>query len=490
MLFRTRPTPILGAVLLGAFAILPHQAAADCSGGPIYTCTGTDDTDGLIDNADDVAVTVVGGATVTNTTRANADDPTLGIEGDDSSLAVQATGKVGSETTAVLAKDGFVMVNDGEISAADDAVIADDDVTITNNGVITAKGLTTDTGFGIDVDNDSTVINNGTIASTAIDADTVDVGKDSTVTNNAGAIITATDRAVDMNDRSTLENHGTITAGGEGVETGDGATIRNHATGLIEAVDDALNPGQDVTVHNWGIIRNVAGQGDEAQDAIDLDSGAIHNHAGAEISSTRDAAIDFDAGNGTQSLIDNAGRIAGEYAVMVELGGGSDPANVDSQKIVNRTGAELTGRSGTAAILGLGNDEVELHAGSTLNGALDLGGDDDKLTFFGNTSIDGAYGIFDGGDGQDGAVFDGAFLADLAGVTGTADNLFLTFLGDSRTEYTYNFVNFELFDFGANGTYRQYASDQIAALAQVPLPAGALLLGAALGGLGMARRRR
>ena len=266
--------------------------------------------------------------------------------------------------------------------------------------------------------------------------------------------------------------------------------VTNFATGVIEGIDDAVNVGQNAEIVNFGRIENIASAGDDPQDAIDLDSGTITNHSGGQILSTFDAAIDFDAGNGSQSVIVNDGEIRGTIAVEVELGLGSDPANVDNQKIVNN--GILTGTSGIAAVLGAGDDIVELLAGSEVNGTLLFGADDDSLMLHGTGPLAGAYGDFDGGDDTDTVQFFDLALSDLIGASGTADDLMLTFAFDNNgtpDSFAYHFLDFELFAFGAGSSPAVYSAGAVLAAAAVPVPAAGLLLLAGLGGLAVARRR-
>ncbi|WP_375688185.1 VPLPA-CTERM sorting domain-containing protein [Pseudooceanicola sp. LIPI14-2-Ac024] len=506
MLFDKIPSPVLGAVLLGCTAVLPQQALAQCAptGADSFECAG------IIDGEQEFAgngltVTVLDGAEISH------DDHTIRLDeadGDDNTL-INGGLITSSGGDAVKAEDGFTLENDGEITttgAGDDGVVVGDEADITNRGTIRTVDKAVETG------DDSTVLNFGLIESVATDGDTdaVDVGDGSTVVNRVGGQIIATDRAVDMGDDTRLHNRGLISAGGEAVETGDNAIIKNFATGIIEGVDDALNPGQNVTIHNWGIIRNIATAADEPQDAIDLDSGDIINHEGAEITSTFDAAIDFDGierapGDAVVvSKIKNMGKIAGKIGILVQEydeveDGELLPRNVDVQHVIN-TG-ELSGET-WAAVLGEGDDIVELHAGSTLNGGIDLGGDDDTLAIFGPGAISGDYGIFEGGAGEDLAEFHMIDFFDLIGVSGTAELLTLEFAealpvstfsalsAGTPGSFSYTFANFELFDFGADDSPTRYTADDLAAMAAVPVPAAGLLLAGGLAGLGALRRRR
>ncbi|MGH1458195.1 MAG: VPLPA-CTERM sorting domain-containing protein [Paracoccaceae bacterium] len=338
--------------------------------------------------------------------------------------------------------------------------------------------LTDDTdGFRVDIDGIDVTIAGGVTVSN--DNDALRTNADDLTVVNAGTLRSFEQEGLQSDDGLTLTNLGSIIAGDEGIEAGDDAVIRNF--GLIEGFDDAVQVGTDAWIENFGIIRNV-GDDVDPQDAIDLDSGYVLNGATGEISSTHDAAIDFDEMDGTTDVIDNYGLISGTYGVLV------DDANSSAQWLTNFAGATLTGTGGRAAYLGDGDDMVTLAGGSILNGGIDLGADADMLILGDISALGGTLGLFDGGEGDDTADFQATMISDILGASFLGETAVLSFADTVGGSFDATFARFETFIFG--GDSYSFAALEAAFAAPVPLPAGGLLLLGALGGFAGLRRKR
>lgn len=366
----------------------------------------------------------------------------------------------------------------------------------------------------------NSVVNHGTIRGTGIvDADGeggtdgIDGGRNLTVTNHG--TITGTNKGVDAEDRDglTVYNHGTISAYDKGIRSKSGANTRVENHGLIEsethegieagnnayilngvgasiiASDDAINVAENATIVNYGLIHSVRrNNGDETdpQDAIDLDSGSITNHATGVILSDDDAAIDYDASDITSHVV-NYGLISGTTGILVEKGSATEAPNLAAQIVTNH--GVIEGRNGLALDLGAGDDVLNLMTGGSLIGGADFGTGNDRLflngDFFGSIA-GGAW--LDGGEGDDLVTFESLLLADLTrAIFGSDDqSVSLSFL-TAASDFTINLVNWNSFTFADGATY---SYGELQAVAPVPLPATALLLVGGLAGLATLRRRR
>ncbi|MEL7462213.1 MAG: VPLPA-CTERM sorting domain-containing protein [Pseudomonadota bacterium] len=378
------------------------------------------------------------------------------------------------------------------ITAGNDAIQAGDGLTVTNYGSINAEGdvvkgeeiIPDGTGFEFDGADGVTVNNYGTmIGDKGIN---VDDGEDFSLTNRGR--IEGTDKTVEAGDRASVINEasGIIkSTNDEGVELDDDAFVNN--AGTIEGFDDALQVGERATILNSGRIENTQGPADivgsiEAQDAIDIDSGDITNTATGVIKSTTNAAIDFDPSDVAVSTITNYGEIEGTIAIE------TDVDNDKSQHIENF--GTITGTSGLAMNLGGGDDSYVHHTGGILNGGADFGAGEDTFTFADDFFVYYAAdfgGVIDGGDDTDTMDFaiSSTYVTSALLFGDTLSLQIVEYLGTPVSNLMIR--SWENLKF-SDGTFTAaQLSDQ---LAPIPLPASMVLLGGALGGLGLMRRRK
>ncbi|MGI9356270.1 MAG: hypothetical protein ACR2PF_14050 [Rhizobiaceae bacterium] len=396
-----------------------QQALADCApdnpaDGATVTCSDADPDGFDFENADDIEMTVNTGATISGAP-GNAEAIKLGGS---ANITVQSGGTIISATNdAVQTEADLVLRNSGTIQSDDkDGINAQEDasVTITSTGVVLAKDA------GVQGEARLTVTNLGTITTTGDAA-----GKKSS--------------GIRATNRLTAVNFGMISAAYEGITAENRATIVN--SGTITGIDDAIKAGSNTAITNSGVIENVGTPATDPQDAIDIDSGEINNLQSGVIRSTRDAAIDFDKGNGSGTII-NQGTIVGTIGVE------TDAENTGKQTIVNN--GLIHGTAGVSLNLRGGKDTVTLNEGGRFVGNVNLGKGRDVFTVG-----SGSFGNFankfitNGGDGANDTLSFSAFsILNERNVTRVGQGgIYDISLSSGTSNVVIRFTGFEFFSF-------------------------------------------
>ena len=363
------------AAAVTALQVLAVPAHAAClTGGdsdtPTLTCTAAD-SGNIDDDRDNLAILVESDAALVR----------------DNGRPVQLGG-----SDQVIDNRGLIESGNGDAIRA-----SGESLTITNAGTIRGG----DRGIRLQGDANGFTLNNlagGQIfaRNQAVRLDNDDVLENATI-NNRGLIQSTNGRAIQSRGPGgTVVNHGTLRGGEEVIEAREGFTLKNHGLIALNGLNwdaatrrwtnDGATSDEDGVqfasgrVDNYGTILGT-------DDGIDIDEGVIHNHRAGVIISTGSAAdplvggsgIDIDevfepsAGatrvSGPVTII-NEGYIEGVQAIGVAEGHISD--------VTIRNSGILRGRSGTAILLGDGDNTLEIDGGQIL-GEVNLGGGTNTL---------------------------------------------------------------------------------------------------------------
>ncbi|BBU62233.1 hypothetical protein MSC49_21680 [Methylosinus sp. C49] len=321
-------------------------------------------------------------------------------------------------------------------------------ITVNNYGLIQATGTGSNNGQAIDFGNvvagtASITINNfATGALQTADADGIRPGNNATV-NNYGQIISnnfQTNTGADAIDfqtstGGTVNNYagGIISGGRHGINisydstantTSSSITITNYAGAQIIGRNGS-GFGSDVggTVINYGLISgdidNIAGVANGDGDGVDIDyignitnygtirgtgakgvgsdgktntsqgvaigGGVIDNKAGATIIGQADGILVDNSSEGPAFgavTITNAGTIEGttRYGIYI---------NSTLNNTLTNSGT-ITGGGGQAIVFGSGDDTLNIRTGSVINGTVDGGAGNDRISLSGTGTFAGA----------------------------------------------------------------------------------------------------
>jgi len=270
-------------------------------------------------------------------------------------------------------------------------------------GDIVLEGSLTDTVVALG----ATETTSGVGSLTVTETGSIDVEEDSAVLvqsegfaiNNAGTINSDGTIAIDASgtENLTVDNSGTISTGGVAelaIFGGNNTNVTN--SGLVAATADqaiAIAIVGDGTVTNT-IDGTISGEGVESGAVFLAGEGFVDNDGA--ISSTGDASIAVALGG--ESTLENSGTViaTGDGTTGVLLVSGADVANEDGGEISGSIGIDatddagsntisnfgsITGTSGTAVLLGDGDDEFQQFGGSSVTGTVDGGDGIDQLVF-------------------------------------------------------------------------------------------------------------
>lgn len=503
----------LYAATVSLIALAAPAAAGCVQTGSQIQCAGLETTPVTADDAEKLTVQAGASVKIATGTAVSllADDAVPGGTTVDVMGVISADDPAGSDAVKLDSGDTVRVGEQGQIVAGDDGVQAKNKLRFENAGMVQVDDK------GVTAGHDANITNSGTIQA---GGEGINLKHRATITN-MGQIITV-DRGIDVKDDALIVNSGSIQAVDEGIEMDDGGTLIN--SGLIQSTgDDGINPGESATVVNL-----MGAMIEASDDGIDIDSGVIVNLG--DITSTDAAGVDVDGAENDLTIL-NHGSIMGQTGILVEDGTGG-PANTKSQVVLMGVTAPLllggatdvtdalsyvpelpetpqvtlAGVQGVAASLGAGDDVFAIEGDVAIYGDVLLGGDQDTLDVIDLPSLFApAIGLraagpetllFDGGDDFDVANFvmsQDEFLS-IASVSGSDVILAVT---DPKRGNPFEMVlrNFEQFDLFAGPRTGPLASFDLASLSaaltsEVPLPAGVVLMGSALAGLGALRRRR
>lgn len=448
--------------------------AATCNGlgtTGILCPAGTNDP--FVSSADATIVIVGNGATVENVA---TDGTAVAMKGNDAQVTVDAGGEI---TNADPDEGGYAITGGGSPDTTDHGLA------VLNNGLISS----TDRGIAMLGGSDLYVENgvNGRIETREQAVRSQDATGAEVI--NHGVIQATKGRALQLRGNgASVTNHGTLIGGEEVIEARGDFSLLN--TGSIRLYDESVLDEDGVqfaggTVINRGSIRGT-------DDGIDMDEGLVQNASGAVIMSVLadggngvDVDEVYDDGiierqNGTVR-IENAGLIQGAQAV-----GSADDAT-NSIQIVNSGILRGTGAAGRAVGMasGQGDSSIDILSGSVIEGDVVFGQGNDRVSVL--SGFDGllATGVFQGGMGTNVAVFEAFGLDDVLSFANIG-NAWSIALDNGTDAVTGRFADFGTWTFGTTS----YTTAELqAAMPAVPLPAGFLLLGSALGAVALRRRR-
>ncbi|WP_152032887.1 hypothetical protein [Ereboglobus luteus] len=231
---------VTNAGTIRSFGLLGDGISSNHSPGSMVV---TNESTGLIQGAQS-GIYTAGTLALTNSgTIIGTND--YGVYAGKSSLIENTTaGSLISGQTGVLLDAGGTVTNSGTILG-----IGNDGVSIANaSGLVTNDGLiegaaAVQLAFGGTVQNTGTIKGNTGVFGDGLNAPTV-------VENAAGALISATNLAIDLRSGGTVANSGTIiSANSTGISAEGNATITNESTGLIQG-------GYGISLDAGGTIMN------------------------------------------------------------------------------------------------------------------------------------------------------------------------------------------------------------------------------------------
>lgn len=440
------PSPVrlfvMAAAAFAAMPLLSAPAQAACTpaaaNNVAATCTGvTTDQNGTngygsaaIDN---LAVTVVQGASVTGTsygirfntgTVVNSGTITgindRGVFGA-TSATVTNFGTISGFVGVDAGLDGSV-TNFGTISSSFSDGVRGHNVTVVNSGTITglgfdgvfATGTSTVSNSGSIIGNlhgiyalgDISVINSGSISS-ANDAIYAANGSATVVNSGTIAMTDTFGSVIYAQTTLTLINSGIITSTSVGPSSGGTIDVTNSGSilnngfgpaisgtvakvtnsGTIIAVDGAVVSASNVTVTNSGLMRGYWEAVIASQSATVVNSGTMVGDHSAGISAFGDAVVansGFVTGSGAgirafngSASVTNSGTIVGAGVSGIGIVAGANGTVINSGTIIGEGGTAIQFGATTPAQ----SDSLTVLPGARFGGVVDFTGGADKVTF-------------------------------------------------------------------------------------------------------------
>lgn len=395
------------------------------------TVTITNQASGLIDGTTAAAsdgISALGAATVTNSgTIRGLGNGVLATTG---LIVTNNAGSISGGANGISATTGMQVTNSAQITGVTNGILGTTGATITNNAGATISG-TGVAGVGVQLGT-GTITNTGSITG-VVDGILLTTDLASSITNNVNGTITgtgATAQGIDMfGNGSSVTNHGTISGLNDGILVrSDTVTITNSATGVINGLTGTASDGISVagisTINNSNVISG-NGNGISAVtnatinnntatstitgrvDGIFVNGSSTITNTLGTITGTEDDGIDVGSGTVTNSgsitgadrgismrdlvianSITNTGSITG--LVGIETNSGADTVTFDAGTLVSTAGI-----TGSAALLGGGDDIFNITGGTVVTGIVDGGAGIDTLNITGASTMNGGVAAFE-----------------------------------------------------------------------------------------------
>lgn len=289
-----------------------------------------------------------------------------------------------SGTITALGFDGVyatgtsTVINSGSITGASSGVYALADITVINSGLVSGVN------YGIFAQNGSaTVVNSGTIALANTSGGAISVSGNLNLVNSG--IITSASFGISAGGTADVTNSGSILVNGFGPGI-SGATARVVNSGTIIAVDGAAVSALNATLTNSGFIR-AYWEGAFANYATVTNSGTIISDHTAGVTGTVDATVTNSgtitgSGSGIRTFsgsvnVLNSGTITGAGPTGIGILSAAAGTVINAGTIIGEGGTAIQFGATTPAQ----SDSLTVLPGARFGGVVDFTGGADKVTF-------------------------------------------------------------------------------------------------------------
>lgn len=349
--------------------------------------TGTVESGGTIDSANDGVRMFGDDQQLTNDGRIDADDDGVAVPGENAVIINTGTieaGKFGIDSS----DDGMRVENSGTIRGGNVGIASDGDgTTIVNSGTIAGND------FGTQLDDVASIDNSGTIEGGVDGLRALDIGS----LTNSGIIRMlgpfGDDAIVIDGDTGSLVNSGTISGRNNGITTGGNIDNLTNS-GTITGNENGIETDGDIGIlTNSGVIEGLADNGIEVDENIGIltNSGIIRGVTNAV--DAEDVGAFFNSGLVTGNVdVDNLGELRNSGSITSRDDGISVDERlellVNSGSIVSETAVgiradeigsitnsgRISGPNHAIAESRTANTVLTLLGGSVIDGRIDLGG--------------------------------------------------------------------------------------------------------------------